>query len=346
MKLVYAVCVGLVSTFLIQPVAAESIKVFILAGQSNMEGFGLVGEDAQAPGTLPWMVAQPSLKADFPILVEDGHWTIRTPNGAWVEREDVRVYYDRLHDNKNIQNHKLLVGGLTVGFGFRDHMIGPEFGFGHVMGAFYEEPVLLIKTCWGGRSLHHDFLPPGAEQVPPPTKNGDKGFMYKRILDDAKKVLENIEDYFPAYTGEGFDIAGFCWHQGWNDGRDTTVAGQYEENMMTFIRDIRKDLNKTFDTRPDLPFVIASSGFNGFTPVPDTWQKVLQDQVAPAQLAAAAKTENCLGVDTRPYYRPPEQSPRDAVYHWNINAESYFRIGYGMGEAMMELLRESPRAEP
>lgn len=339
MKRAWSVYIGLILLFLVQQVSADKIKVFILAGQSNMEGFGRIGNDAGVKGTLPWMVANQSLKVDFPILIDDNNnWLIRDSHGNWAEREDVWVYYDRLYDNKNINNHKVLTGGLTVGYGFTDNGIGPEFGFGHVMGEFYDGQVLIIKTCWGGRSLYHDFLSPRAEDYATPAKNGDKGFMYKRILDDAKNVLGNIKKYFPKYADQGFEIAGFCWHQGWNDGQNVIVAQQYEKNMITFIKDIRIDLNKEFGSAADLPFVIASSGFNGFTAVSDPWQKLLQDYVAPAQLAAAKKTENCAAVDTRPFYRKPEQSPQDAVYHWNFNAESYFRIGYDMAEAMKQLI--------
>ena len=51
---------------------------------------------------------------------------------------------------------KVRKGGLTVGYtgyGGSSH-IGPELGFGFVMGDFFEEPVLLIKTAWGGKSLY------------------------------------------------------------------------------------------------------------------------------------------------------------------------------------------------
>ena len=41
---------------------------------------------------------------------------------------------------------------------------GPELGFGHVMGDFHDEPVLLLKACIGNRSLGWDLLPPGSEQ--------------------------------------------------------------------------------------------------------------------------------------------------------------------------------------
>src|SRR6185503_12259402 len=67
----------------------------------------------------------------------------------WVERDDVWI---KFLDRK---------GRLTVGFG-SPNCIGPELGFGAVVGGHYAEPVLLIKTAWGGRSLFRDFRPPSA----------------------------------------------------------------------------------------------------------------------------------------------------------------------------------------
>ena len=40
--------------------------------------------------------------------------------------------------------------------------IGPEFTFGLTMDAALDEPVLIIKTAWGGKSLHTDFRSPSA----------------------------------------------------------------------------------------------------------------------------------------------------------------------------------------
>lgn len=57
--------------------------------------------------------------------------------------------------------------------------------------------------------------------------------------------------------------------------------------------------------------------------------------------AAVAKYEQFKGnvafVETRDFYRPKEVSPSGQGYHWNTNAETYFLIGNGMGEAMSKL---------
>ena len=53
-------------------------------------------------------------------------------------------------------------GKLTAGFGASADKIGPEFTFGIDMEKLLGEPILIIKTSWGGRSLHTDFRPPSA----------------------------------------------------------------------------------------------------------------------------------------------------------------------------------------
>ena len=40
--------------------------------------------------------------------------------------------------------------------------IGPEFTFGIYMEKELKEPILIIKTAWGGRSLNTEFRPPSA----------------------------------------------------------------------------------------------------------------------------------------------------------------------------------------
>jgi hypothetical protein len=55
-----------------------------------------------------------------------------------------------------------LRGKVKVGYGFDDERIGPEFSFGIDMDGAHEEPVLIIKTAWGGKSLAVDFRSPSA----------------------------------------------------------------------------------------------------------------------------------------------------------------------------------------
>ena len=118
----------------------KPVKVYIMSGQSNMVGFGTVS--GTALGTLNTIT---NVENKFPNLV-DG-------SGAWTVRNDVmyRGVISAIGDNY-----------LTPGFGASGTVFGPELGFGHVMGYYHDEPVLLIKSSIGNRSLGWDCLPPGS----------------------------------------------------------------------------------------------------------------------------------------------------------------------------------------
>jgi len=282
------------------------VKVFILAGQSNMEGQGKIKAEPsrnQGKGTLEYLVKNPATAERYAHTVDD--------NGRWVVRNDVWIWY---------LGRK---GCLTVGYGARSDRIGPEFQFGHVMGDLFENQVLLIKTAWGGKSLAKDFRPPSA--------GGQTGAYYLEMLRHVKDVLAKLKKNFPDYDGRGYEIAGFCWHQGWNDGCSLTESNEYEENLAHLIRDVRKDLGVK-----DLPFVVANSGFGGWNQKISRRLKIMEAQAAVPGYQEFKGTVAC--VETRDFFRPPEVSPGRQGYHWNLNAETYFLIGDGLGRAMKRLL--------
>ena len=53
--------------------------------------------------------------------------------------------------------------------------IGPEFTFGLTLDKSLEEPFLIIKTAWGGKSLYYDFPPPSAGTYPRTPADIEKG---------------------------------------------------------------------------------------------------------------------------------------------------------------------------
>jgi alpha-galactosidase len=301
----------------------QPVKVFILAGQSNMEGHGIIAADPKrngGKGSLEYLVKDPATAARFGHLVGK--------DGAWVVRNDVWISYLDRH------------GPLTVGYGANRGRIGPELGFGWVLGDVLDEPVLIIKCAWGGKSLAVDFRPPSAGKVP--YSLGEKqdaaiaqdpmivGKYYRETLRLTKDVLARVKELVPGSDGR-YVIAGFGWHQGWNDRINDKFNAEYEENLAHFIRDIRKDLGV-----PKLPFVIAETGMTG----PDE-KHPRALALMKAQAAVAQRPEfqgNVAFVGTKAFWRPREQSPSDQGYHWNSNAETYYLIGEAMGQAMKQLL--------
>ena len=277
------------------------LKVFVLAGQSNMEGQGMI--QGEKPGTLESLLKAPASAPRFKHLVD--------AQGKWVVREDVWIWYLGRS------------GGLTVGFSPKGDAIGPELQFGNVVGDAIDTPVLLIKTAWGGKSLAKDFRPPSA--------GGEVGPSYTAMLAHVKEVLADLKTLFPRYDGQGYEIAGFGWHQGWNDRVNQAYNDEYERNLAHLIRDVRKDLGV-----PKLPFVIAETGMTGPEEKHPRALSLMKAQAAVAEYPEFKG--NVAFVGTKDFWRPAEASPANQGFHWNRNAETYFLIGEAMGKATLKLM--------
>jgi hypothetical protein len=297
-------------------VAADQlpVRVFILAGQSNMEGQGVVDLDHLqhyngGKGTLLHVMRNPK-KAELFSHVQDA-------SGDWVVRDDVFVRFKTRHETKT--------GGLSIGFaGYPGkHHIGPEFQFGHVVGAAFDEPILLIKTAWGGKSLFKDFRPPSA--------GGETGPYYKQMLEEVREALDSGDSDFPSLAGRKLNISGFVWMQGWNDMFDESARAEYEQNLVHLIYDVRAEFKL-----PNLPVVIGELG-NGGPKASDSMLAIRN-----AQRAAAARDEfkgTVAFAPTADFARPADQSPNTGHgHHWFGNAESYFLIGDALGKEMLKLL--------
>jgi hypothetical protein len=310
---------------LLLPLAAVSadepqlpVKVFILAGQSNMEGQAVVdleGKDYnEGKGTLKALLADPAKAKQLAHL--------RNAQGEWAVRDDVWVRYQR-------EDAPLLAGPLRFGFsvyGDRHHF-GPELQFGHVVGDKFENPVLLIKTAWGGKSLYEDFRPPSA--------GGKVGPYYTKMIAQVGEALASLDKDFPALKGRSLELAGLVWYQGWNDGVDAKNAvPAYEQNLVYLINDVRRDLKS-----PKLPVVIGE--------LTGPWVKAEGewDALRKAQAAAAARAEfagTVAFVETHDFVRKPEDSPNPTHGHHEFgNAETYFLVGDALGKAMVELLAQA-----
>jgi alpha-galactosidase len=276
---------------------AKPLKIFILAGQSNMQGHAKIStieHIGMDPKTKPMMEE---------MLQADG--TPRTCQRVWISS---------IGCGGNDTEEQ--TGKLTAGFGATKEKIGPEFTFGLTMEKLTDSPILLIKTSWGGKSLNTDFRPPSAgpyvfneTQLANFAKQGkniddmkaakakETGVYYKLMMDHVKKVLGDIKRVVPDYDEkQGYELAGFAWFQGWNDMVDGSTYPQrdkpggydaYTEVMAHFIRDVRKELNA-----PKLPFAIGVIGVGGPTALygPDqkryqsTHQNIRDAMAAPAKM--------------------------------------------------------------
>ena len=285
--------------------AAEPIKVFVLAGQSNMEGQGVVSMNDErdyngGKGNLVWSMEHSESAGKMKKLKDE--------KGEWVVRDDVMISFK--------VGEKVRKGGLTVGYtgyGGSSH-IGPELGFGWVMGDHFEEPVLLIKTAWGGKSLFVDFRPPGS--------GGQVGPYYTKMVEEVRAALAELGN-------EAYELAGFVWQQGWNDMCEKPAIAEYADNLVNLVTDLRKEFKA-----PDLPVVVGELGNGGPVDRGDMFD------FRKAQEEGTKRIKNARFIKTTDFARPAELSPNPGHgHHWFGNAESYFLIGDALGEGMKRLLK-------
>jgi hypothetical protein len=208
------------------------------------------------------------------------------------------------------------------------------------MGIHYGQKVLLIKTAWGGKSLQTDFRPPSAGwDFDVPGKAGDKGYYFTEMLKDVLDATVNLQTHFPAYNpADGFEIAGFAWHQGFNDLISTSASAEYEANMEKFIKDLRLAVGV-----PNLPFVIATTGQSD----PVSYSTLEQAQLAMENFTKyPAFNGNVAVVDAKPFWIPVSSSPADEGYHWNRNAKTYCMIGDALAGEMLGLQPDTTAPTP
>ncbi|MDX1680748.1 MAG: sialate O-acetylesterase [Akkermansiaceae bacterium] len=324
----------------------NGIKVFILAGQSNMVGYG----KTETGGNPEWTPGDKSTpkeikggvgclrhlavhddqypEYDFSSLLENPEQPASSP---WKKRPDVKVWWRDGHSGK-------LGGGIRKGDlgppfqGGNGKWFGPEYAFGQVLGDYYKDhDVLIIKTAWGGHSLAGNFRPPSAVEK----RGGEVGASYKAMFEYTRECLDQLGEHFPEWKGKGYQIVGFGWHQGFNDRVSKDPSAEYHENLPDFIADVRKEFGK-----PELPFVIASTGMapKGGVEMPPYSG---YSEVERAQLWAGTEPpQNVLSADTRPFWREAKDAVSTMGYHWNHSGYSYFMVGKVLGDRMVQLLEQ------
>jgi Carbohydrate esterase, sialic acid-specific acetylesterase len=304
----------------------KPVQVFIMMGQSNMVGLGATGPESKN-GSLEFYC---KTEKKYPYLIDDA--------GKWTVRNDVRCAMVTC-DNQS--------GWLEPGFGAGDN-IGPELGFGHVIGHAIDAPVLLIKACIGNRSLGWDLLPPGSERFeedgmmyagykdpqdkwPKGSEPKESGWYAGKQYDDdtanAKAALADLDTHYPG--AKKYEVAGFVFWQGEKDGGSAVHAGHYEKNLVQFIKQLRKD----FDA-PDAKFVLATlgeatkgGGGNGGM-ILDAHLAVDGNKGKHAEFKGNVAT----------VYSNPLSNGGSGNGHYGNNAGTYMNVGEAMGREMVKLL--------
>lgn len=316
---------------------SKPVKVYILMGQSNMLEMGKVAGDKE--GTLEYAIKNQAL---YPYLVDDA--------GNWTVRQDVRnvaVMGSGGPGKTQVRkNDWLKVAGGKIGV---------EMGIGHYMGHFHDEPVLILKSAIGNRSLGWDLLPPGSpsyeftdpkdgktyvyagygqsplrwEKGTEPEPIGWKaGVQYDGDVARAKEVLSNLGTYYPGATG--YEIAGFFYWQGDKDRYNAGHSQKYEQNLVNLIKQLREEFKA-----PHAKFVCATLGQTDKDNAEGTEKDIIQAQLAVSDPNRHPEFKG----DVVTVYTHPLSKGGASNGHYGGNAETYMNVGEAMGKAMVELMK-------
>lgn len=335
------------------------LKVFILAGQSNMDGQANVS-------TIDFLGEDKKYGHLLKVFKPDGK-NLVTRDDVWVANAGVYAK-------------------LQTGFGGRKNYdqfgscIGPEYAFGYYMGEALKQQVLLIKFAPGGQSLYANFRPPSAG------KTGNKqldeqiltkvvadrwnegrqepvvGLQYRNLVRYTHATLDHLPERFPAYDKKaGYEIVGFVWFQGYNDMFDEAARKQYGQNLVHLIKDLRTEFKA-----PNMKVVVGVMGVNGVknevgkqkevrdghrfvNTVPEFKGNVKAIESAPLLHPdiIALKTAGWLNKDRDPKTQPitPEEqamlqrATSSQGFHYNGEGRFFILLGKSFADTMLELMK-------
>ncbi|MEI8207489.1 MAG: sialate O-acetylesterase, partial [Kiritimatiellales bacterium] len=204
--------------------AKRTVKVFILAGQSNAVGFNNVREYRNGKAALP---------EEYMSQADTLFWDEKTK--GWIP--------------------------LCVGksHGAHTNAFGPEIGFAHDLAKLADNgQIAIIKYAVGGTGIarardYSDIIPnvgpnDAGNNWHPPSNGQDAGKLYQQLMRETEHALSALKS-----DGRTYELSAFLWMQGEREAViSPKMAGDYETLLKSLIRSIRTDL-KT----PALPFVIG-----------------------------------------------------------------------------------------
>jgi hypothetical protein len=206
----------------------QKTKVFILAGQSNMDGRGDASKLSEAEMKL---LTNASKKIHFVYKGTVGEGNAIRYNG---ELDFTNPW--------NFVKQKFRI----------EKCFGPELFFGvDLVKNYPKHDYLFIKRSQGGTSLYGAWNPNWSVEKASFFKEQDKPKLYQDFIDLVDAELAKLQP-------DSYEIIGMLWVQGETDSNTSngpTAADTYQENLENLIISLRSHYNI-----PDLPFLMLGVG--------------------------------------------------------------------------------------
>jgi hypothetical protein len=234
---------GILLLWAVQAIAAQpttvaatngTVRVFVVAGQSNAEGYNHIRQYREGRETFP-----EALRVQPRILYWPGVDSPKEQENRWTT--------------------------LRVG---ESGAFGPEINFApEIERLLPGATVTIVKFASGGTGIarsvdYTDYIPALSgfddknRNWHPPTDGREAGDLYRSLLANIRTALSFLER-----SGRNVELSGFVWMQGEHEGSiSRKMAEDYERLLTDFIRSVRRDLQA-----PSLPFVIGQVNSHTWT---------------------------------------------------------------------------------
>ncbi|MEO0475191.1 MAG: sialate O-acetylesterase [Planctomycetota bacterium] len=303
---------------------AKKLQIYIMAGQSNMQGHSnfitlpqLAQDKRPEVQALAELVFKPGQtvspeEVDAAIVAqmqanelnqkikkkeitgEDAIAKAREQINAFKEKEKAQreAIREKLAVSEQvyitaISGNNVKSGPLSAGYGASTDKLGPELGFGMAMAKKTEAPILIIKTAWGGKSLEYNFRPPSA---------GPYLLLEKQQKADNKDEIKANAGQFYRLMAEKVDetIQNLDkYHPEYDAKAGFEIAGfvwfqGFNDQFSDQYRDNYKDNMVTFVKDVRKEFKAPDMPFViGVMGTPKTDEKIAENKVSMGQIAAA-----------------------------------------------------------
>ncbi|QNM84297.1 hypothetical protein H9W90_08740 [Polaribacter pectinis] len=221
--------------FITIPTKAQNIiDTWIIAGQSNSEGYGIT--ENPVGGLVSSETLSDIGRSDLNVV----HNNVRFFHGS-TESSDIPTSAGMDMAPKNAWHSMTSYEGMCFDWGNgrgseSGRRFGSELSFGFEMQKYLTEEIALIKFARGGTSIasstsllndgyYHDFDP-----------SDSRLNQYDKLITTISNATSNLP------TGNVLRIKGILWMQGEADAKTTAKANAYEANLTEFINLILADI--------------------------------------------------------------------------------------------------------
>ena len=324
------------------PTRKEGPIVFVMSGQSNMEGNTNYGKNASDTSYLEKAFEDLGITdGDNCINGIDSVLTSYYGNG-YGELDANNYNRSDVHASNTEDKIKGKFLPTKIGMGHTASQMGPELGLAYVLQEYAseEQPIYLVKMAVSGSGFAQSGSNAEGKNWEVKTEDGTP-VEHNLFSDFLKPFLQNNLDWIEEETGEKPVIKGWLWHQGESDGGEKAKRDAYARRLADLIAKFRTTFadysSKEDDEGASIAFIDGMT-FEGGTMLAGADDAKALNEI---KLAAADPEDNRYIVDTYANEEHIEDnllkvSGDGSTQGVHYNTKDCFRLGMAYGKVILD----------